>query len=279
MKIAFIATNYNNTFHTENLVRSFEKANQGTDKSQMIIVDNASGEIERERLVALDAAFPWVHVIYNADNIGYFKGLNVGLEYIEKKFDDFDFVIVGNNDLLVPPNFISSFEQHSEVLSQHYVTCPNIVSADGYAQNPHVVKGFSKARWFIWRLYYFSFQISRLILWVATLLGELGKRKDTQAHEYAQEVATGYGACYILNREFRANGRRLFMPTFLMHEEYFLSYQLKKLGQRPFYLPEIRVDHVEHAAVKTVPKRTLWEYELASYKMMRKLEKTAQIFS
>lgn len=278
MQIVFIATNYNNSFHTENLVRSFAQANVEESHSHMVIVDNSSDDVNKDILANLDKEFEWLHIIYNSENVGYFQGLNDGLEYVEDNFKSLDFVVVGNNDLLVPKDFISSIQAHSDTLSKHFVTCPNIISADAKHQNPHVIHGFSKLRWAVWELYYSSYQISRLVLSCAKLLGDLGARKDRNQHSNAREIAAGYGACYILNNDFRQSCRRLFMPTFLMQEEYFLSYQLKQFNQRPYYLPDIRISHVEHATVKKIPKRKIWQYERDSFRMMKKLERDAQVY-
>ena len=278
MNIAFIVTNYNNSIHSENLVRSFAAARVGYEGSIIVIVDNASSPEHHDILAKLDAEFDWVHVLYNEMNSGYFPGLNLGLDYVEKHFGEFDFLVVGNNDLLVEPNFIASFERHQNVLNENYVTCPSIISADGSAQNPHVVGSISRFRWLIWEVYYLSFFTSKLVKRIAATLGPLARRKDRDAHAVSKHITTGYGACYILNRDFLMHARRLFMPTFLMHEEYFLSHQLKQFGQKPYFFPHIRLFHREHASVSTVSKRLIWDYERASYLIMRDLEKSNGLY-
>ncbi|MGB0798689.1 MAG: glycosyltransferase family 2 protein, partial [Planktomarina sp.] len=245
----------------------------------MIVVDNASRQDDFDAVSQIASEYDWVHVVRNEDNIGYFPGLNTGIAYLEDQKIPADVVMIGNNDMLVDADFITNIETHQDVLAEHYVVCPNIISAEGHAQNPHVVTGFSTLRWIVWRVHYSSFFASKMILSVARALGSVGRRRDTQDHQAAGFIATGYGACYFLGPKYLTKGRRLFMPTFLMQEEYFLSHQLKELGQKPYYFPGITLHHVEHATVKSVPKRIMWDYERASYKMMRKLEQKAKIFS
>ncbi len=278
MKLAFVATNYNNSIHSENLIRSFAAARTGYEGSIIVIVDNASRPEEQDRLDKLNAEFDWMHVVYSKKNVGYFPGLNLGLNYLEEHFERFDFVIVGNNDLWFDRDFIASFEIHQDTLNRNYVTCPNIISADGHAQNPHVIEGISRFRWMIWEVYYFSFFTSKLVKRIAVALGSFARRKDRDNCTTPRYITTGYGACYILNRDFLINAGRLFMPTFLMHEEYFLSHQLKRLGQKPYFFPHIRLFHREHASVSTLPKRLIWDYERTSYKKMRELEKSDRLY-
>jgi GT2 family glycosyltransferase len=280
MQIGIVVTNYNNSFHTKNMIASLgiAKSNGKLDVT-MLVVDNASNQDDINALSTIVSKYDWVHLILNGDNIGYFPGLNTGLAYFEDHKIPMDVVMVSNNDMLVDADFFTNIETHQDILNEHYVVCPNIISAEGHAQNPHVVTGISKLRRFVWRVYYSSFFASKAVLTTARILGRFGKRRDAQEHDAAKFITSGYGACYFLGPKFRTQGRRLFMPTFLMHEEYFLSHQLKELRQKPYYFPLITLHHVEHATIKSVPKRVMWNYEQESYKMMRKLEQKAKIFS
>jgi GT2 family glycosyltransferase len=76
MKIAYVCTNYNNSSFTWTAIDSLMK-NVGHE-IEVFVVDNASQHDEVAKLRPLAQRYPSVHVIEHPNNIGYFRGLNVG---------------------------------------------------------------------------------------------------------------------------------------------------------------------------------------------------------
>lgn len=60
----------------------------------VIVVDNASDD---GSINLLNAQFPWVNVICNADNVGFSLGNNMGIDYAMKHYRP-DFILLLNND-------------------------------------------------------------------------------------------------------------------------------------------------------------------------------------
>jgi GT2 family glycosyltransferase len=271
MKLAFIFTNYNNSSFTEAAIESIGRI--PNNDAVIIIVDNASKSESVAHLKRIDSKGNNVKVIYNDENVGYFHGLNIGIDYACANYPEVLYYVVGNNDLVFPENFISSVYENSELFEKYPVVSPDIVTLDGFHQNPHVIKGISKKREFVYDVYYSNYYLAGLIKKVASLFKSFTDRKDEEQFEVAQEIYQGYGACYILGPKFFSLFENLWMPTFMMYEEYFLSNQLEGKGYKVYYEPSINVQHHWHATMDTLPGKQRWLMAKTAHKKYREFVK------
>lgn len=269
MKIGFVFTNYNNSDYTRVAVQSIIN-NDYLNETEIIIVDNKSEEYDLTLLKIIKKDFPKIDIIFNDENIGYFKGLNVGIEYLTKKTPDVEIIIIGNNDLVFPSEFINSLKENKSLFDNHAVISPDIITLDGKHQNPHSIKGASKIREIIYDLYYTNYNLALLILYIAKKTERFTDRKDEMSYDKAQIIYQGYGACYIIGPLFFKHFDKLWAPTFLMGEEYFLSEQLAKKHLHIYYEPKIKVDHHDHATISKLPSKEFWKISKQSHKLLRK---------
>ena len=174
MKYGLLFVNYNNTHYSKDLLDSVLLDHHGSD-TPIIIVDNCSSEQSVLELREIDLKYDSVHVIYHSQNIGYFKGLNIGLRRIKSIFPDIVYWVVGNNDLLFPKEFGNQLKQAKSILDVYPVVSPDIRTLDGLPQNPAVTDSISKFREFIYDLNYSSFYLSRVIHWLADLTSNFDK--------------------------------------------------------------------------------------------------------
>jgi GT2 family glycosyltransferase len=84
------------------------------------------------------------------------------------------------------------------------------------------------------------------------------------------EIHLGYGALYVLTKNFMSKIDELDYPCFLMGEEYFLAWQIKQTGGIIYYDPSLVVFHHEHASVNTMPAKLLYKYSKESFLKFRK---------
>ena len=82
---------------------------------------------------------PNTRLIKNKENIGYFKALNSGLSAIQGKNT---FIIVGNNDIQFHEDFLLNLDT-IEYGNDIFVIAPNVITRDGFHQNPHCVERLS----------------------------------------------------------------------------------------------------------------------------------------
>jgi len=262
-----VCTNFNNSEDTREAVRSLRR-NDGHE-FRIVVVDNNSKNEHVTTLEKLASEFEHVELILNKENVGYFRGLNLGIRHLRCSQRDIDIVVVGNNDLVFPADFADSLCKNLGTLEKRAVVSPDIVTLDGVHQNPHVIGKVGKFRELIYNLYYANYYLAVAIRRVAKLSQGFTDRRDETYHDVAQEIYQGYGACYVLSPEFFRHFEELWAPTFLMHEEYFLSKQLSDKGLRVYYEPSIKVAHRCHGAMKTVTGRRAWEAARSAQKVYR----------
>lgn len=267
MKIGYVCTNYNNTADTREAVCSLLK--DGGEEYRIVVVDNSSDGKNVEALKSVAHEFQHVELVLNKENVGYFRGLNIGIRHLRGRQPDIHLMVVGNNDLVFPADFAESIRRNLPTLEKHAVVSPDIVTLDGVHQNPHVISKIGKFREFMYNLYYANYYLGIAIRELAKLTRGFTDRPDETQHEVAQEIYQGYGACYVLGPEFFRYFEELWAPSFLMHEEYFLSKQLSDKGLSVYYEPAIKVLHRCHGAMATITSRKAWEAARNAQKVYR----------
>jgi hypothetical protein len=262
MKVGFVFTNYNNSSYTRKAVASLQAGGRWSD-ARVVVVDNKSQEADVDSLKSIVRDYPEVEVLFNSENAGYFRGLNMGIRHLRSKHPDIGHVVVGNNDLEFPEGFVQTVQENGAIFESWAVIAPDLVTMDGVHQNPHVLRSISWVRKVIWDLYYLSYVLSLIIRYTARVTRRLTSRKEnlpgSLLHKTPGPIEQGYGACYLLGPVFFRHFSSLCAPSFLMHEEFFLSEQLKSIEQKPYYDPRFVVVHHHHAAMGKLPTRRHWE--------------------
>lgn len=271
MKIGYVCTNYNNSAFTLLAVNSLMR-NSGHD-IEVVVVDNASQHDEVMKLRPLQDKYATVRVIESDQNSGYFRGLNMGLAALRKARPDIVWVIAGNNDLEFDVNFCDTLEGCIESLTSHSVISPDIVTLDGEHQNPHVISNISPVREIFYDLYYSNYHLGQLIYKLAKMFPRISERPDELEWQIPRPIYQGHGSCYLLGPRFFGQFHELWAPTFMMSEEYFLSKQLKDVGEQVYYDPRIRVTHHWHGSLDNLPSRRRWEMARDAHREYRKYVK------
>jgi GT2 family glycosyltransferase len=267
MRIAFVFTNFNNSLLTIQAVNSIIE-NKFDIYCNIFIIDNDSCELEKK--ILFNNYFPkFVVIIWNKKNIGYFPGLNLGLDYITHSNLLFDLVVVGNNDLVFDHDFFKSANFHLTKLSDYSVVSPSILTLDGIYQNPHLLNQASRFREILWDLYYSNFYVSKIMLHFSYYFKKFFNRNGSGSHAVSGFINQGYGACYILTPKFFLKYMRFWAPSILMGEEFHLSRQLKSSGDGIFYFPSLIVFHHDHATISKIPSKLLWLYSKEAHIIYR----------
>ena len=267
MNIGYVCTNFNNSSFTKVAVETF--CSSQNHQYRVVVVDNGSDALEALKLKALFDDVSFVEVIYGVDNVGYFKGLNLGLAYLRAYHSEFRWIVIGNNDLEFPIDFCDSLTNCKSRLQEFMVVSPDIVTNDGVHQNPHVIKSISRIREIFYDIYYTNYYLGLFVQKIATKLHFMTDRADELEWRVAQGIYQGHGSCYILTPRFFERFSELWAPTFMMCEEFFLSRQLSEVGQQVFYDPSLRITHHCHGAISRLPNRTRWEMARDAHRVYR----------
>jgi GT2 family glycosyltransferase len=271
MKIGYVCTNYNNSSFT---IKAVETLLSNIKHSyEVVVVDNNSSLDEVAHLKHLSEQFLNIQIIFNASNVGYFRGLNIGIKAIRAKHPDIEWMVIGNNDLEFPDDFNDRLANAAPALMPYPVVSPDVVTIEGEHQNPHVITHISTFREVIYDLYYSNYYLGKVIQKLARLLPQLSERTDEEQWRVPQFIYQGHGSCYILGPLFFENFEELWAPTFMMSEEFFLSKQLNDAGFKVYYEPAIQVIHHWHGSLEKLPSRQRWSLGRDAHREYRKYVK------
>ena len=271
MKIGYVCTNFNNSIFTLQAIRTL-LSNKDHDY-HIVVVDNNSNLDDVELLREMSSQFSCLRLILNNENIGYFRGLNLGISQLRSEHADIDWMVVGNNDLEFPSDFSDNLAEHASRLSAHAVVSPDVITVDGQHQNPHVISNISTIREIFYDLYYSNYYLGLLIHKLAMMFRVVSDRADEEQWQVAQPISQGHGSCYLLGPRFFEQFKELWAPTFLMSEEFFLSKQLGDVGQQVYYEPAIQVVHHWHASLAKLPSKQRWLFARDAHRVYRKYVK------
>jgi len=264
INIAIICVNYNNAFYTKALINSIEsqKYDKNKIKFLILVVDNSESEESKLDLSKKLNCFADVKILDPTINLGYFHGLNYGLNNI--KLSDYRFVVVANNDITFDKLFFANLCD-SIYPSNAMVICPDVITKDGFHQNPHRSKCYTYLDIFLFDLYFSNFYIARFMTILNSLRKRFFKYKLRSVPSYLIELYSGIGACYVLTSLFTSHHTNLFFPGFLYGEEACLAYQVIKSGGRTYFDPNLLVRHEESATLSKFPKIDTYNFGRDSY--------------
>jgi len=126
-KIAIIVLNWKQPKLTLETITSLLKIKQISFEYKIILVDNGSSD---DSLKIFNQEYKnnnSVKILETKDNLGYAGGNNFGIDYALK--NNFDFIILLNNDVLVDPNFVDELLKEA---NNYDIVGPKIYFAPGY---------------------------------------------------------------------------------------------------------------------------------------------------
>ncbi|GAB3902924.1 glycosyltransferase family 2 protein [Mucilaginibacter boryungensis] len=270
MKVAFICVNYNNSKITQEYVKSVLNI-KGSYEVIIIVVDNASEKHDVQALEELNHS--QMILIKSQTNVGYFKGLNLGIQAIRPK--EFDFIFVSNNDLTFDVNILKNLEQLN-IEDSTLVLAPNIIRIDGVHQNPHIVNKFSAIQKIYRRVYFMNYYIASFLQLLYNRIKPRLVSEDRVGYNQTQTILMGYGACYILTSFFFNYFKELDAPVFLMGEEGILANQVLSVNGTTLYCHDLLVTHHDHTSIGKVGVKKMYKYSKQSYKYYLKYLKHVQ---
>jgi len=278
MNVVFIHVNYNNTSKTIDCVSSIFENSIEDVVFKIIIIDNNSRNQEKQQLKNWynNQNKKVVTIHFLDDNIGYFPALNYGLIHYQNIID-VDYVIIGNNDLLFENIFLTKLSKKKYDKSV-FVIAPNIVNEDNNHQNPQIVYKYKIHQLIFLDLYFTNYFLAKMLEYLSHIFRFRGSQTSRAGHDKSQFISIGYGACYILTKEYLNRIKTLPDYLFLMNEENALSDVVFKNNGRIYYDSELVVHHMEHSSVGLVIKKHIYKIAQKSYKISKKHFKNKDLY-
>lgn len=264
-KYEIVTVNYNNAEYSKTLIDNIKQIRlDNLFDLRLTIVDNNSEKIDFDNLHEFSKSFDWVKIIRSDTNLGYFRGLNKGIEKANVKQG----LLVCNNDVIFEMNFFTKLSALNDV--EAMVICPKVIAKNGRMQNPHCISKFSKLRLFSHDLYYSNYYLGMIFYKLSSLFKFFSKYNlDDDKLQQRQKIHMGVGACYYLLPKFFEKYSLLDGRVFLWGEEALLAGQVELAGGFSMYEPTLVVHHAENVSVAKIPSKKAYQISKQSYSIYR----------
>ncbi|MBP5397702.1 MAG: glycosyltransferase family 2 protein [Bacteroidales bacterium] len=249
MKIGVVILNYNSWEATVAFVEALQHQTVSNDLA-IVIVDNASPNGSYEKLLPLKERFPnVVAVLQTGGNLGYAKGNNVGLKWLDGNAHP-EYVAVCNNDIILPDNCLEQLVLRFPSLENACVISPMQLLPDGRR-----VSGWNLPSW--------CDDLKNLSLLYRWLSKKRAVRQSVaKGGMHASEEETVPVKVDVIPGSFlfasfeRFKKIGFFYPgTFLFVEERFIAYAAKQAGYQNYILSDMTYLHEHSKTINTAFSR------------------------
>lgn len=138
--IGIVILNYNSYQDTIDLLKNLQQQSL-FDVFNIVVVDNASPNNSFNILKSLEKKLNNVVVLQAGSNLGYAKGNNFGLKYLEKQFNP-HYVAILNNDIQLPHNCFEKLIEKHDLLENPAIIAPKQLDINNKDQQPYKLNSF-----------------------------------------------------------------------------------------------------------------------------------------
>ena len=234
--IGIVILNYNSYADTIKLVSELQSQTVAKDL-QIIVVDNASPNDSYSQLKPLEKEYTNVVVLQTGANLGYAKGNNFGLDYLDLHIKP-DYVAILNNDIILKEDCFEKLLKKHNVLPKPGIIAPMQLDLNNQVCLPYKMNSFIDdclSLFYIFKLFH--------------------KRKAYKINDN-----TGFKALcvdmipgsFMFSRfkTFREMG--FFYPnTFLFAEERFIAMKARRLNLKNYILLDETYIHAHSKTINT----------------------------
>lgn len=208
-------------------------------------------------------------VVYSQENLGYAKGNNFGVQFLQQTGLKFDYYLFSNDDITIVNNhIISQLAQGMQSNGNTGGIGPRVIALDGTDQSPHR-KYISPQRLIGWRLLPFLRKKQRKNIHIDRLdpIANISKRNRKELDSAkilasASPTPPDPGECYWVSGAFIMVCSECFNQaggfddrTFLYYEEVILAERFKLKGWIFRYEPSVCVIHYEGGSTDIKSKK------------------------
>ena len=214
---------------------------------KIIIVDNASTDDTVENIREY---YPHLTLIINEENLGFAKGVNIGIRHALD--DQTDYVFLLNNDTIVPPNLLDVLIHHAEVLPNVGILTPML----HYLDDPE-------------QLWFCGTDRNYLTL-EAKDFGHFGPRRHIESNK-PSTVDYIFGTAMLIPEHTIGNVGLLDEDFFMYYEDMDFCIRAQAIGKyKLYYIPDVSVGHGVAASTRTHSAMRYYHKARASVIFFRK---------
>lgn len=256
MKIGIVILNYLAYQTTIETVDSFLKQDEDGHELLFVIVDNDSPNESYEKLCEEFSGNTMIKVIRTEKNLGFANGNNVGYQELVKYMDP-DFVIISNDDIILPQPALYQWIINCYEKYQFAVLGPDVYSINGkFHQNPFPIATRStkecKKDITNLKIMYLKCKIKSILHY--TSYSGVPKWENLYYQEFHDDM-TLHGSFQIFSSNyFKYYDLPYDSRTFLYREEDILRLRCEKNNLKCVYEPSYRIEHLQAVSTNMVHK-------------------------
>jgi GT2 family glycosyltransferase len=250
--ISVIIVSWNAKKYLEQCLQSILVDSEAYD-AEIIVVDNASTDGSPE---LIRHNFPKVKLICNADNLGFAKANNIGINHSKGEY-----LFLINSDVVVYPNCISSMVDYMEKHPETGMLGPRILGTDGNVQRSCM--GYPS----LWNLFSRAIFLDSAFPHIKLFNGFMLKN---WAHDSIKEVDVINGCFWSVRRKAVEQIGLLDEDFFIYGEDMDWCKRFNNAGWKVVYFPQAESLHYGGASSSNAPVRFYVEMQKANLQYWRK---------
>lgn len=256
MNIVYVILHYMAGQDTVECAESIIKSTSASNHNiSIVIVDNGSTNDSYELLQKEFSNNDKVILLHSDKNLGFAKGNNWGFQYAKYQLKA-DFIVMLNNDTILSQTDFNEVLVRKYEQEQYAVLGPDILTADGYHQNPGDKQSWGLNELRVFRL---KKRIQIFLSHIKKSASEGAAPKDDYRAETLQADVKNtilHGACWIFSPIFIQKFEGIHDETFLYMEEDILKLYADFYGFLMMYSSELSIYHKEDAATNMISGTT-----------------------
>lgn len=251
--VSIITVNWNGKKNTLNLLASLSELKHGPDGFTVIVVDNGSQD---GSVAAIRNAYPGVHIIESAKNLGFAAANNMGIRQALKMKSDFIWLL--NNDTLVDEDALSLTEAFADksvgaASSKIYFAKGREYHRERYGESER-----GKVIWYA----------GGVIDWKNMYASHRGVDEvDRGLYDTVTETDFATGCSMMISKKTIERCGLFDERYFLYYEDVDLSLRIQRHGMKTLYVPDSVVWHV-NAGSSGGPGSRLHEYYMTRNRIL-----------
>ena len=217
-KITVVIPNFNGIQYVERCLDSLKR--QTFSEFNVIFVDNGSVDGSRE---LTEEKYPWVRVIALAENTGFCKAVNIGIEATQTPY-----VVLLNNDTEAEPDFLLELYRGIEKKKNAFSAAARMLQFHDRGKIDDAGNYYNCLGWAF----------------------ALGKGKPEEKYKKERKIFASCGGAAIYRTELVKQLGGFDEDFFMYAEEEELSWRIKKRGEKIYNIPQAKIIHLEGATLE-----------------------------
>lgn len=249
--VSVVIINYNTFSLTSDCIRSVKHYTKG-EEYEIILVDNASAECDP--VLFLDK-FPGIKLIRSANNAGFAKGNNLGIEQASG-----DYILLLNSDTILKEDSIGNTVQYLRMNKEIGVIGCRMTYPDGTIQ--YTARKFRSITWELLDLFRFIPFSMPYKLRSRKMLGKYFRHDEPVFCDWLN------GAFFLFPRKVleQLPGKKLDDRFFMYGEDQLWCEQITRLGYKCFFFPGTTIIHINSGSTEIskqiMLRKTMMKHEL-----------------